>query len=289
MADVYTNPEKHVLLHNNVKMPILGLGTSHNGGYSHDAVVFALKECGYRHIDTAKRYGCEKFIAQAIKDSNVDRGDLFLATKCWPTDYGKEKTKDAAKGSCQRLDTDYLDLYLLHWPDVPSGCNRKELLREAWRAMELLYDEGVVRAIGVSNFLESHLDSLLEDCSVAPLVNQCEFHPFNNPVALRRMCAENKIQFEGYSPLAKGRLLTSGFVTDLSQAMGKTPSQILLRWCVQSRVPTIPKSTKSKRVRENSQVFDFRLTDEAMLTLNSKHCDLHVSWDPRDVVCSTST
>ncbi|KAL7634135.1 UNVERIFIED_CONTAM: hypothetical protein RMT77_015463 [Armadillidium vulgare] len=253
MADVYTNAEKHVVLQNNVKMPLLGLGTSHNGGYNHDAVVHALKNCGYRHIDTAKRYGCESYIAEAIKESGVNRRDIFLATKCWPTDYGSEKTKIAAKGSCGRLGTDYLDLYLLHWPEVPSGHDRKTLINEAWRTLELLYDEGMFRAIGVSNFFEEHLESLLEDCSITPHVNQCEFHPFNNPLELRQMCEENKIQFEGYSPLAKGKVLSSSFVTELSEDIGKTPSQILIRWSIQNNVPTIPKSTKCQRIEENSK------------------------------------
>ncbi|RXG61109.1 putative oxidoreductase [Armadillidium vulgare] len=256
MADVYTNAEKHVVLQNNVKMPLLGLGTSHNGGYNHDAVVHALKNCGYRHIDTAKRYGCESYIAEAIKESGVNRRDIFLATKCWPTDYGSEKTKIAAKGSCGRLGTDYLEKVIcifFHWPEVPSGHDRKTLINEAWRTLELLYDEGMFRAIGVSNFFEEHLESLLEDCSITPHVNQCEFHPFNNPLELRQMCEENKIQFEGYSPLAKGKVLSSSFVTELSEDIGKTPSQILIRWSIQNNVPTIPKSTKCERIEENSK------------------------------------
>ncbi|XP_063846239.1 uncharacterized oxidoreductase ZK1290.5-like isoform X3 [Scylla paramamosain] len=199
MADVYTNPEKHVVLSNNVKMPILGLGTSHDGGYSHEAVVYALKNCGYRHIDTAKRYGCERYIAQAVKASGVPREEIFLATKCWPTDYGTTTTKEALLGSCERLAVDYLDMYLMHWPEVSSGVkDRKQLLQETWRALEVLLDEERVRVIGVSNFLERHLEMILEECSVVPHVNQCEFHPFNNPKVLRQFCADRNIQFEVY-------------------------------------------------------------------------------------------
>ncbi|KAK8406488.1 hypothetical protein O3P69_007260 [Scylla paramamosain] len=258
MADVYTNPEKHVVLSNNVKMPILGLGTSHDGGYSHEAVVYALKNCGYRHIDTAKRYGCERYIAQAVKASGVPREEIFLATKCWPTDYGTTTTKEALLGSCERLAVDYLDMYLMHWPEVSSGVkDRKQLLQETWRALEVLLDEERVRVIGVSNFLERHLEMILEECSVVPHVNQCEFHPFNNPKVLRQFCADRNIQFEGFSPLAKGLALRQPSVITIAGSHEKTPSQVLIRWSLQSNVPSIPKSTKLERVMDNSKVFDF--------------------------------
>ncbi|XP_045128741.1 uncharacterized oxidoreductase ZK1290.5-like isoform X1 [Portunus trituberculatus] len=270
MADVYTNPEKHVVLSNNVKIPILGLGTSHDGGYSHEAVVYALKNCGYRHIDTAKRYGCERYIAQAVKASGVPREEIFLATKCWPTDYGAATTKEAFLGSCERLAVDYLDMYLMHWPEVSSGVqNRKQLLQETWRALEVLLDEERVRVIGVSNFLERHLEMILEECSVVPHVNQCEFHPFNNPKALRHFCADRNIQFEGFSPLAKGLALRQPSVIAIAGWHGKTPSQVLIRWSLQSNVPSIPKSTKLERVMENSKVYDFALTQEDMTTLEN--------------------
>ncbi|XP_042215853.1 uncharacterized oxidoreductase ZK1290.5-like isoform X1 [Homarus americanus] len=254
MADVYTNPEKHVVLHNNVKLPVLGLGTSHNGGYSHEAVVYALKNCGYRHIDTAKRYGCETYIAQAIKASGVPREEIFLATKCWPADYGAATTREAFNGSCQRLGTDYLDMYLLHWPDVPSGVkDKKKLLQDTWRTLEVLLDEERARVIGVSNFLEHHLETIMDECSVVPQVNQCEFHPYNNPKKLRAYCAERNIQFEGYSPLAKGLALKNTTVKSIAEDCGKTTSQILIRWNLDKKIPAIPKSTRVERVLENSQ------------------------------------
>ncbi|XP_069175415.1 uncharacterized oxidoreductase ZK1290.5 isoform X2 [Procambarus clarkii] len=254
MADVYTSPEKHVVLYNNVKMPILGLGTSHNGGYSHEAVVYALKTCGYRHIDTAKRYGCETYIARAVEESGVPREEVFLATKCWPTDYGTTTTREAFNGSCQRLGSEYLDMYLLHWPDVPSSVkDKKQLLRDTWRTLEVLLDEERVRVIGVSNFLERHLEMIMEECSVIPHVNQCEFHPYNNPKELREYCAERSIQFEGYSPLAKGLALKEPTVEAIAKLHRKTASQILIRWSLQGKVPAIPKSTNVERVMENSK------------------------------------
>ncbi|XP_068220731.1 glyoxal reductase-like isoform X1 [Palaemon carinicauda] len=296
MADVYTNPEKHVILHNNVKMPILGLGTSHDGGYSHEAVVYALKNCGYRHIDTAKRYGCEKYIAQAIKASGVSSEDVFLTTKCWPTDYGTNTTREAFNGSCQRLGVNTLDLYLLHWPDVPSGVRDKNsLLLDTWRTLELLLDEERVRSIGVSNFLEPHLEVILNECSVVPHVNQCEFHPYNNPKKLRSYCKERNIQFEGYSPLAKGMLLNEPQVLEMGKSYERTPAQVLIRWGIQKKIPTIPKSTKGQRVLENSQGYcplgnGQILTEPSIQDIAQKHskspAQILIRWNLQNrVVC----
>ncbi|CAL4086209.1 unnamed protein product, partial [Meganyctiphanes norvegica] len=282
MTDVYTNPDKHVVLHNNVKMPILGLGTSHDGGYSHEAVIYALKDCGYRHIDTAKRYGCETFIAEDIKSSGVPREEIFLTTKCWPTDYGS-RTKEAFTGSCQRLDVDYLDLYLLHWPEVKSSeRNKKETLLSTWRTLEMLLDEGRVRAIGVSNFLERHLEIILEECSIVPHVNQCEFHPYNNPKILRQFCSERKIQFEGYCPLGNGQIVGEPTVIEMSQRHSKSPAQILLRWNLQNKVICIPKSTKQHRVRENSEIFDFELSESDLEILDDMPQNLKIM-DPSTI------
>ncbi|XP_051481307.1 sphingosine 1-phosphate receptor 1 isoform X5 [Apus apus] len=154
-------------------IPVLGLGTSHRGGYSHNAVVYALQKCGIRHIDTAKRYGCESLLQKAIKESGVKREDLWITTKLWHSDYGYENTKKACLESCERLGVEYLDLYLIHWPGarVPGKSNR-EVRAETWRAMEELYEKGLCRSIGVSNFLISHLEQLKEDCVITPHVNQ---------------------------------------------------------------------------------------------------------------------
>uniref|UniRef100_A0A8C4JH54 Uncharacterized oxidoreductase ZK1290.5-like n=1 Tax=Dromaius novaehollandiae TaxID=8790 RepID=A0A8C4JH54_DRONO len=160
-------------LANGRSIPVLGLGTSHQGGYSHDAVVYALQKCGIRHIDTAKRYGCESLLQKAIKASCVKREDLWITTKLWHSDYGYENTKKACLESCKRLGVEYLDLYLIHWPDAyVSGKSNREVRAETWRAMEELYEKGLCRSIGVSNFLISHLEQLEEDCVVIPHVNQ---------------------------------------------------------------------------------------------------------------------
>ncbi|KAA0203705.1 hypothetical protein HAZT_HAZT010296 [Hyalella azteca] len=216
------------MLKNNVKMPILGLGTSHYGGFSGAAVQHAVRSCGCRHIDTAKRYGVEAAIADAVQ------AGTHLQIK-WVLDY----------------------MYLLHWPLVPSWCtDSKQLLSETWRTLELLYDEERVRCIGVSNFDESDLLELLSDpeLSTTPHINQCEFHPFHNPIRIRDFCSQHHIQFEGYCPLGKGKILDDPVLVEMAKVYRKSVSQILIRWNIQQRVVCIPKSTKPERVEINSQV-----------------------------------
>ncbi|XP_015194776.2 uncharacterized oxidoreductase ZK1290.5 isoform X1 [Lepisosteus oculatus] len=254
-----------VPLSNGLEIPILGLGTSHHGGYSHRAVVYALQECGIRHIDTAKRYGCESQLAEAIQESGVQREELWLTTKLWPGDYGYQTAKQACLDSCRRLGVKYLDLYLMHWPDCMSpGRSNREVRAETWRALEELHDKGVCRAIGVSNFLIQHLEELKEDCSIVPHVNQAEYHPFQRPQELVDYCQQQGIVFEGYCPLAKGDALTHPTIIQLANKHGRTPSQICIRWSIQNGVVTIPKSTKEKRILENCQVFGFSLPEEDM-------------------------
>ncbi|KAG7229297.1 hypothetical protein INR49_012955 [Caranx melampygus] len=227
-----------VPLSNGLQIPILGLGTSHDGGFSHDAIIYALTECGVRHIDTARRYGCE------------------------------EK----------------LDLYLMHWPEpFQSHCSNREMRAETWRALEELYKEGVCRAIGVSNFMIHHLEQLKEDCSVIPHVNQVEYHPFQQPKHLMEYCHQEGIMFEGYSPLAKGQVLSNPTVLQIAEKYRRTPAQIAIRWSIQNGVVTIPKSTKKTRIQENCQVFGFQLEAADMAALGRLHDGRHVTWDPTNV------
>lgn len=273
-----------VELSNGLKIPILGLGTSHRGGYSHDAVVYALRDCGIRHIDTAVRYGCENALSQSIKESQVPRKDLWLTSKLWPGDYGYQSAKAACKASCERLGVEYLDLYLMHWPDCRTpGRSNREIRAETWKAMEEMYEEGLCRAIGVSNFLIPHLKQLMEDCSVTPHINQVEFHPFQQPWELVEFCRSKGIAFEGYCPLAKGQALTHPFIMQLAEKYNRTASQICIRWSIQNGVITIPKSTKVERVFENTQVFGFQLEDKDMADMRTLHDGRHMSWDPSHV------
>ncbi|KGL75846.1 putative oxidoreductase ZK1290.5, partial [Tinamus guttatus] len=258
--------------------------TSHHGGYSHDAVVYALQKCGIRHIDTAKRYGSESLLQKAIRDSGVRREDLWITTKLWPGDYGYESTKRACLESCKRLGVEYLDLYLIHWPGahVPDKSNR-EVRAETWRAMEELYEEGLCRSIGVSNFLMSHLEQLEEDCVIIPHVNQVEYHPFQRPQELVDYCRNKNIVFEGYCPLAKGEALTHPTIIQLAKKYGRSPAQICIRWSIQNGIVTIPKSTRAERIQENCKVFDFTIAEEDVGILNSLHDGRRVSWDPSPV------
>ncbi|KAL7876526.1 hypothetical protein AOLI_G00114890 [Acnodon oligacanthus] len=273
-----------VRLSNGLSIPALGLGTSHNGGYSHEAVVYALQECGIRHIDTAKRYGCEEALARSLSESRVPREDIWITTKLWPGDYGYQSAKEACRASAARLGVESLDLYLMHWPDcmIPGRSNR-EVRAETWRALEDLYDEGLCHAIGVSNFLIPHLKELKEDCGVVPHVNQVEFHPFQQPWELVEYCRKEGIAFEGYCPLAKGQALTHPLILELAKKYSCSASQICIRWSIQNGVITIPKSTKAQRISENCQVFGFQLEDKDMAALRALHDGRHVSWDPTHV------
>ncbi|XP_040026399.1 putative oxidoreductase ZK1290.5 [Gasterosteus aculeatus] len=273
-----------VSLSNGLRIPIFGLGTSHDGGYSHDAVVYALKECGVRHIDTAKRYGCEQKLGDAIRESGIPRSDLWVTNKLWPGDYGYQAAKQACLDSCSLMGLKYFDLYLMHWPEATQpGRSNREMRAETWRALEELHEEGLCSAIGVSNFLVHHLEELKEDCSVVPHVNQVEYHPFQQPKHLMEYCRQEGIVFEGYSPLAKGQVLDDPAVLRIAQKYGRTPAQICIRWSIQNGVVTIPKSINKKRIQENCQVFGFQLEKSDMAALGSLDDGRHVSWDPTKV------
>ncbi|XP_067461884.1 uncharacterized oxidoreductase ZK1290.5 [Thunnus thynnus] len=271
-------------LSNGLQIPIFGLGTSHDGGYSHDTIIYALTECGVRHLDTAKRYGCEEKLGRAIRESGLPRSDLWLTNKLWPGDYGYKAARKACLDSCAQMGVDYFDLYLMHWPEsTRHGCSNREVRAETWRALEELYKEGVCRAIGVSNFMVHHLEQLKEDCSMVPHVNQVEYHPFQQPSDLIEYCRREQIVFEGYSPLAKGQVLSNSTVLQIAEKYRRTPAQICVRWSIQNGVVTIPKSTKKERIQENCQVFEFQLEEGDMNTLGMLHDGRHVSWDPTNV------
>ncbi len=250
-------------LHNGVEMPYFGLGTyqSNNDQEVVDAVNFAL-EVGYRHIDTASVYGNEVGIGRAIRSSKIPRDTIFVVSKVWNTDQGYENTLKAFEGSMKRLDLDYLDLYLVHWPV-------KAKFRATWRALEKLYHDKRIRAIGVSNFMQHHLENLLEVAEIVPMVNQMEFHPYLVQQDLIEFCISKNIQYEAWSPFMRGKLLKTDFCKDLAKKYGKSMAQIVLRWDLQKGVATIPKSVKQERILSNSAIFDFELTHAEMHYLDS--------------------
>jgi diketogulonate reductase-like aldo/keto reductase len=268
------NLQSTTTLNNGVKMPWFGLGVFkvEEGPELVNAVKTAIQH-GYRSIDTAAIYGNEEGVGQGIKESGIAREDLFVTSKVWNADLGYESTLAAYQTSLDKLDLEYLDLYLIHWP---VGGKYKD----AWRALETLYKEGRVRAIGVSNFQVHHLEDLLKDAEIKPMVNQVEYHPRLTQKEVQTFCRENGIQMEAWSPLMQGQLLDNEVLVELASKYNKSVAQIILRWDLQNGVITIPKSTKEHRIIENSQVFDFELTQEDMHQINELNQNHRVGPDP---------
>ena len=269
-----THLQDTVTLNNGVKMPGFGLGVYkvEDGDTVIHAVSSALKN-GYLHIDTATIYDNEKGVGQAVKDSGIPREEIFITSKVWNDDQGYESTLKAFEETLEKLGTDYLDLYLIHWP--VSG-----KYKDTYRALEKLYEEGKVRAIGVSNFHVHHLEDLMEDCTITPMVDQVEFHPHLTQSDLRKFCQDNNIQFEAWPPLKKGRLFEDPTLMEIAEAHGKTVAQVMLRWDIQHGVVTIPKSIREKRIVENADVFDFSLTDEEMKRIDGMNKDERTGSNP---------
>ncbi|ERI91383.1 glyoxal reductase [Clostridiales bacterium oral taxon 876 str. F0540] len=272
------NLKNTVTLNNGVKMPWLGLGVFRVEDSQNlvDAVKNAIKN-GYRSIDGAAIYdneaGMGKGIAEGIKAAGISRENLFITSKVWNADLGYESTIKAYETSLKKLGLDYLDLYLIHWPVEGK-------YKDAWRALEYLYKQGRVKAIGVSNFQVHHLEDLMKDAEIKPMINQVEFHPRLTQGKVRAFCKQNDIQVEAWSPLMVGKLLDNEILKEIAHNHNKSIAQIILRWDVQNGVITIPKSTNEGRIIENSQIFDFELTNEEVEKINSLNQDLRVGPDP---------
>lgn len=263
-------------LNNGVTIPQLGLGVyqSKPGRETRDAVRWAL-EAGYRHIDTAMIYANEEDVGRAVLESGLPRDQVFVTTKLWNDDHGYERTLHAIDASLARLGFDYIDLYLVHWP--------QEVLRlETWRAMEQILARGKARAIGVSNYMVHHLTELLAHCEVIPAVNQIELSPFiyRSREAVVALCEERNIAVQAYSPLTKGKRLDDGTVQRIARGHGKSPAQVLIRYCIEKNWIVIPKSVHKERIVENLQVFDFSLTSDQIEVLDALDEGLATGWDP---------
>jgi diketogulonate reductase-like aldo/keto reductase len=263
-----------VTLNNGTKMPIVGFGTWKiaPGPSSHKAVTLAL-QAGYRHFDTARIYLNEKAIGKTLKESGVPRKELFVTTKLWNHDQGYDDALKAFEKSLDRLNMDYVDLYLLHWP-VPE----KRL--ESWKALVEIYKSGRAKAIGVSNFTEEQLAELMEHTDVIPAVNQVEFHPFLYQKLLLDYCQEHKIAITAYSPLAHGRRMQGGTLLSIAAKHAKTEAQVMLRWSLQLGNVVIPKSTDEVRIGENIDLFDFELDKEDMEQIGNLNENFRTCWDP---------
>jgi 2,5-diketo-D-gluconate reductase A len=266
-----------VTLNNGVEMPILGYGVFQIPDLAEcERCVLDALEVGYRLIDTAASYGNEAAVGAAIKGSGVPREEIFVTTKLWIQDTGYEKTKRAFERSMQRLQLDYLDLYLIHQPygDVYG----------AWRAMEELHREGRIRAIGVSNFHPDRLMDLIVHNQVVPAVNQIECHPFHQQIEAQAFLEENRVQIESWGPFAEGRnnIFQNEVLRALADKHHKTVAQVILRWLIQRRVVAIPKSVRKERMAENFNVFDFELSPEDMAAIAALDAKTSAFFDHRD-------
>ena len=252
------------ILENGVELPFVGFGTYK---VTEEKIILDALDAGYRHLDTARMYKNEKMIGNAPKECGIHRSELFLASKVWRGDLGYDNTLRSFEASINDLGVQYLDMFLIHWPQSAPDADWKPVLKETWKAMERLYDDCAVRAIGVSNHLPHHLLHILRDCNVRPMVNQLEFHPGYTQAATTSFCVNQGIQVEAWSPLGRTRVLEDPLVLELAEKYGKTPAQICLRFCLQNNVLPLPKSSSPERMKQNLELFDFDMELEDIFRL----------------------
>ncbi|MGP8071811.1 MAG: aldo/keto reductase [Thermoplasmata archaeon] len=263
------------------EIPCVGLGVFQvePGAVTRQSVQWALEE-GYRHIDTAKLYGNETDVGEAVRSSGLPRAEVFVTTKLWHSEQGFEEALAACKASLGRLGLAYIDLYLIHWPTAPSP----EARQASWRALERLQTEGTCRAIGVSNYTVRHLEEIRAHSDVVPAVDQIEFHPFVFDPDLLSYCERHHIRVEAYSPLTRGRQLNHPVIAEVAKAHDRSPAQVLLRWGLQHGVVVLPRSTRKERIHENAALFDFALSSAEMTRLDDLRGGPRVTiWNPADI------
>ncbi|MGY4715562.1 aldo/keto reductase [Bacillus amyloliquefaciens] len=273
-----THLQAKATLHNGAEMPWFGIGVFkvEEGAELVNAVKTALVH-GYRSVDTAAIYGNEEGVGEGIRqglqEAGLKREDIFVTSKVWNADLGYEETLKAFDTSLEKLGLDYLDLYLIHWPVEGKYI-------DAWRALETLYRDGRIKAIGVSNFQIHHLKHLMKETEIKPMINQVEYHPRLTQKELLAFCTEQGIQLEAWSPLMQGQLLDHPVLQEIAEKYGKSAAQVILRWDLQNGVITIPKSTKKHRIEENANVFDFELSADDMKRIDDLNENLRVGPDP---------
>jgi len=258
------------------KIPVVGLGTwkSEPGETTYKAVSDSII-AGYQHIDTARAYDNESDVGRAVKDADIAREDLFITTKLWNKDQGYDSAIEACEKSLVRLNCDYIDLYLIHWP-------LKDKRNDSWRAFIDLQERGLCRSIGVSNFTIDHLAELEYKFGIIPVVNQVEFHPYYYQKELLEYCNSKNIVIEAYSPLVHAKRMDEPRLVSISEEIGKTPAQILIRWAIQRAIVVIPKSVDKGRIIENFSVFDFEISDSLMKRLDDLNETFVTCWDPHN-------
>ncbi len=270
-----TDQVPRVLLRPDVAIPQLGFGVFQVPPKETEEAVARALDAGYRHIDTAAAYKNEGAVGQAIHASGLDRGEIFITTKCFNDDHGHDKAKRAFKGSLERLELEHIDLYLIHWP-VPSH----DLYVETWQAFIELQSEGLVRAIGVSNFQPEHLERIVSETGVVPAINQVELHPYFQQAGLRHEHDELDIVTEAWSPLGQGLELEDPVIVEIAEAHSKTPAQAIIRWHLQLGNVVIPKSVTPARIEQNFDVFDFQLSDAEMEAIRELDAGRRIGPDP---------
>ena len=265
-----------ITLNNGIEMPLFGLGVylSKEGTECQEAVTSAL-DLGYRHIDTASFYDNEVSVGRAIRDHIIDRSEVFVTTKLWNSDHGYDNTLRAFQKSLEKLDIDYIDLFLVHYPV-------QDIRKDTWKAMEKILENENCKAIGVSNYMTHHMEELLANCHIPPSVNQIELSPycFQSRADIVTLCRENNIAVEAYSPLVRTKRFDDPKLLSLTKKYGKTSAQILIRWALQENIIVIPKSSNPLRIKENADVFDFEISNDDMALINNFDENLIVCWDP---------
>lgn len=265
-----------ITLNDQVEIPALGLGTYKNTDEKIciDTVEKAI-ELGYRHIDTASIYQNEAFIGKALKNANVPREELFVVSKLWNSHHGYDEALRAFEKTLKDLQLDYLDMYMIHWPK-PDNI-------ETWKAFEKLYEEKLIRTLGVCNFKMYHLEDMMAYTNIKPSVNQVEYHPQFTQNEVHDFCKLHNIRLEAWAPLMKGEILSNNLVQDIAKKYDKTPAQVILRWDTQKDVITIPKTVHAHRLEENMNIFDFELSKEDILAIDGLNKDRRIGPDPDSI------
>jgi len=272
--ETLTQNIQETTLSNGVTMPMVGLGVlKAKDGLEVESAVRTALQNGYRLIDTAAAYRNESGVGNAIKASGIPRDEIFLTTKVWNSDQGYEKTLAAFEQSLQLLQTDYIDLYLIHWPVAGK-------YKDTWKALETLYKQGKVRAIGVSNFQVRHLEDLMSSAEITPMINQVEVHPHLQQRELQAFAESYGIKLEAWRPIMMGEVMLLPELKEIAQRHQKSPAQVTLRWLKQRGVITIPKSVKENRILENADIFDFELSESEMDMIESLDKGRRLGPDP---------
>jgi len=266
----------YMKMNDGYKIPVVGLGTwkSEPGEATYKAVLDSIN-AGYRHIDTARAYDNEADVGRAVQDADINRKELFITTKLWNRHQGYDEAIEACEKSLARLGCDYIDLYLIHWP-------LKDKRNESWQALIELQKKDLCRSIGVSNFTIEHLKELEDKFGVIPAANQVEFHPYHYQKDLLEYCNSKNIIIEAYSPLVHAKRMDEERLVAISEEMGKTPAQILIRWAMQRGMVVLPKSVNESRITENFAVFDFEISDSLMKRLDDLDERYVTCWDPHN-------